>query len=64
MIITVDGPAAAGKGVLTRKLANHFDLARLDTGLLYRAVGWAVLNAENDPEDADIATVAAQSLAA
>jgi cytidylate kinase len=62
MIITVDGPAAAGKGVLTRKLADHFKLARLDTGLLYRAVGWAVLTAGNDPEDAVSASAAARSL--
>ena len=43
MIITVDGPAAAGKGELTQRLAEHFDYARLDTGRLYRAVGLAVL---------------------
>jgi len=38
MLIAVDGPAAAGKGTLCRKLAKHFDLAMLDTGLIYRAV--------------------------
>ena len=64
MIITVDGPAAAGKGVLTRKLASHFDLARLDTGLLYRAVGWAVLAAGENPEDEAKAAAAAARLTA
>lgn len=37
--ITVDGPAAAGKGTLSRALAAHFGFEYLDTGLLYRAVG-------------------------
>lgn len=37
MIIAIDGPAAAGKGTLARRLAEHFDLAFLDTGALYRA---------------------------
>ena len=39
MIIAIDGPAAAGKGTLAKRLAAHFDLAFLDTGRLYRAVG-------------------------
>ncbi len=64
MIITVDGPAAAGKGVLTRKLASHFDLARLDTGLLYRAVGWTVLAAGENPENEAEAAAAAARLTA
>ncbi len=37
--IAVDGPAAAGKGTISRALAAHFGFAHLDTGLLYRAVG-------------------------
>lgn len=49
MIITVDGPAAAGKGELSRRLAKHFDYARLDTGQIYRAVGRRVLNEGIDP---------------
>ncbi|MEE8393224.1 MAG: d(CMP) kinase [Rhodospirillales bacterium] len=44
MIIAIDGPAAAGKGTIARRLAQHFSLAYLDTGLLYRAVGVKVLN--------------------
>jgi len=37
--VAVDGPAAAGKGTISRALAKHFGFAHLDTGLLYRAVG-------------------------
>jgi len=40
MIIAIDGPAASGKGTLAQRLADHFKLPHLDTGLLYRAVGW------------------------
>ena len=39
MIIAIDGPAAAGKGTIAARLAAHFGLPYLDTGLLYRAVG-------------------------
>ena len=52
MIIAIDGPAAAGKGTLARRLAAHYRLAYLDTGLIYRAVGGAVLDAGEDPGDA------------
>ena len=38
-IIAIDGPAASGKGTLARRLAAHYRLPHLDTGLLYRAVG-------------------------
>ncbi len=62
MIIAIDGPAAAGKGTLARRLAAHFDLAFLDTGRLYRAVGYAILQAGNDPNDPEIAVAAARAL--
>lgn len=39
-IIAIDGPSAAGKGTLARKLAAHYDFAHLDTGALYRAVAY------------------------
>ncbi|MBP3404448.1 MAG: (d)CMP kinase [Alphaproteobacteria bacterium] len=51
MIIAIDGPAAAGKGTLAQNLAKHFSYAFLDTGRLYRAVGYAVLQANEDPSD-------------
>src|SRR3546814_8988416 len=51
MIIAVDGPAASGKGTIARALARHYGLPHLDTGLLYRAVGLAVMRAGGDPAD-------------
>ena len=50
VIIAVDGPAASGKGTVARALAEHFALPHLDTGLLYRATGLAVLRHGGDPE--------------
>ena len=40
IVIAVDGPAASGKGTLARRLASFYGLAFLDTGSLYRGVGW------------------------
>ncbi len=57
MIIAIDGPAAAGKGTLARRLAAEFDYAYLDTGSLYRAVGLGVLRAGGKPDD-DVAAAA------
>lgn len=62
MIIAIDGPAAAGKGTLARRLAEHFDFAYLDTGSLYRAVGLGVLRAGKSPEDVSAATDVSASL--
>ena len=62
MIIAVDGPAASGKGTLTERLADHFDLARLDTGLIYRAVGAKILRDNDNPEDPVVAVEAARAL--
>ena len=64
MIIAIDGPAGAGKGTLATRLAEHFNLAKLDTGLLYRAVGMKVVRAGGDPEDETLAATMAQSLSA
>ena len=58
MIIAVDGPAASGKGTVARALAAHFALPYLDTGLLYRAVGLAVLRDGGDPKAPDDAFAA------
>ena len=62
MIIAIDGPAAAGKGTLARRLAAHFDFAFLDTGRLYRAVGYLVLDTGGDPANEDDAVRAARAL--
>lgn len=62
MIVAIDGPAASGKGTLARRLARHFGYAYLDTGALYRAVGFAVLQAGGDPADPEAAVAAARSL--
>jgi cytidylate kinase len=62
MIIAIDGPAAAGKGTLAKRLAAHFGLNHLDTGALYRAVGMAVLRAGGDPADPEAAALAARQL--
>ncbi len=64
MIIAIDGPAGAGKGTLANRLAEHFGLAKLDTGLLYRAVGMKVVRSESDPENEPLATIMAQGLTA
>jgi len=60
MIVAVDGPAASGKGTIARALARRFDLPHLDTGLLYRAVGMAVLRDGGDPADPAQALAACQ----
>lgn len=62
LIIAVDGPAAAGKGTLARRLAGHLGLPYLDTGLLYRAVGRRLLDASADPADPVAAEAAARAL--
>lgn len=62
LVIAVDGPAAAGKGTLARRLAAQYGLPYLDTGLLYRAVGRRVLDAAGDPRDAAAAEAAARAL--
>ena len=51
VVIAVDGPAASGKGTVSNSLANHFDFARLDTGLIYRALGLKVLGDGTDASD-------------
>lgn len=51
MIIAVDGPTASGKGTIAKRLAVHFGVPHLDTGLLYRAVGRQVAINEGDPDN-------------
>jgi len=62
MIIAIDGPAAAGKGTLARRLARHYGFDFLDTGSLYRGVGLQVLRAGGDPADPMAAKAAAENL--
>ena len=62
LVIAVDGPAASGKGTLARRLAEHYGLAYLDTGSLYRATGLAVQAAGASPDDHGAALSAAQDL--
>ncbi|HEX2891691.1 (d)CMP kinase [Vineibacter terrae] len=61
-VIALDGPSAAGKGTLARRLASHYDLAHLDTGSLYRAVGRRILRDGRDPKDATYAAGVAANL--
>lgn len=63
-VIAVDGSAASGKGTLASMLAAEHGLPHLDTGLLYRAVGRAVLSGGGDPSDPEAATRFAKSLGA
>jgi cytidylate kinase len=62
MIIAIDGPAASGKGTLGKRLAAHYGLRHLDTGLLYRAVARALLDAGHPLDDPARAAAAARSL--
>jgi len=62
MIVAIDGPAAAGKGTLAKRLAAALGLPYLDTGILYRATAKRVLEAGASPADADAALHAARSL--
>jgi CMP/dCMP kinase len=59
MIIAIDGPAASGKGTIAKRLAKHYRLPHLDTGLLYRAVAKAVIDAGHKLDDRARVTEAA-----
>jgi cytidylate kinase len=62
MIIAIDGPAASGKGTLGKRLAGHYGLRHLDTGLLYRAVAKALLDAGHPPSNQARAVAAADAI--
>ena len=65
LVIAVDGPAAAGKGTLARRLAAHYELRHLDTGALYRATALRLLRANGDPvQEAEAAAAAREVTAA
>jgi CMP/dCMP kinase len=60
MIIAIDGPAASGKGTLAKRIAEHFGLPHLDTGLLYRAVAREVQKSGGSFDDPGAAAAAAR----
>ena len=62
MIIAIDGPAASGKGTIARRLAAHYGLPHLDTGLLYRATAAALMAEHRDLYDEQAAVAAARGL--
>jgi len=62
MIIAIDGPAASGKGTLAKRVAAHFGLAHLDTGLLYRAVARDLRRRGEALDDVTAAAAAAAGL--
>lgn len=62
MIIAIDGPAASGKGTLGKRLAAHYHFRHLDTGVIYRAVAKALIDAGADPADEARAVAAAHEL--
>jgi cytidylate kinase len=62
MIVAIDGPAASGKGTLAKRLAAHFGLPHLDTGLLYRATALQLLDRGHALDDVARAAEAARNL--
>jgi cytidylate kinase len=63
MLIAIDGPAASGKGTLARRLAKHFNVPHLDTGLLYRATAAGLLDKGCRLDDVERAVGIARGLA-
>ncbi len=63
MIVAIDGPAASGKGTIARRLAAHYGLPHLDTGLLYRATARSLVDEGGALDDAGRAVAAARGLA-
>ena len=62
MIIAIDGPAASGKGTLGKRLARHYGYRHLDTGVIYRAVAYALMQSGTDLRDETAAVAAALEL--
>ena len=60
--IAIDGPAASGKGTLARRLAVHYGFHHLDTGLTYRGVAHALLEANMPLDNEDMACLVAEQL--
>lgn len=62
--VAIDGGAATGKGTLAQRLAKSYDLAYLDTGALYRAVAYNLMNAGEEPDNESVAVQVAMELPA
>jgi cytidylate kinase len=62
VIIAIDGPAASGKGTLARRIAAHYGLPHLDTGLLYRGVGRIMCDRGFPLDNVEIAATIAENL--
>jgi len=62
IVIAIDGPSASGKGTLAKRIAERYGFAHLDTGLLYRAVGYLVRAAGGEPSDPKAALEAARKV--
>jgi len=62
LVIAIDGPAASGKGTLARRLAAHYSLPHLDTGLTYRAVAQALLQVGLPLDNEELAAEVAGSI--
>ncbi len=63
MIIAIDGTSASGKGTLARRLAAHFDYAYLETGMLYRAIAFLMLEETEGEMDLSVALELAKTFA-
>jgi cytidylate kinase len=61
VIVAIDGPAASGKGTIAKQLAAHYGLPHLDTGLIYRGVAMALIDAGHRPDDVAHAEAAARA---
>jgi cytidylate kinase len=53
LVIAIDGPSASGKGTLAKKIAQHFDLSYLNTGAIYRAVAYKMIELKINFDDFD-----------
>lgn len=63
LIVAIDGPSGSGKSTVSSRLAAELGISHLDTGAMYRALTWAVLDAGIDPGDAAAVTRVAQTCA-
>jgi cytidylate kinase len=61
-VIAIDGPAGSGKSTVSRALAARLGVDRLDTGAMYRAVAWAVLDRNIPPADRDAVAAVAREV--